>query len=242
MKFYKRKNLDDNNAKNNSFAATIDEKLITDLSGSMGMPSGTVAERPSAAAPNLNQVRHNTQLFDLETSVRGTWERIRTVRPATIFVQNLGNGNYYSTFFGPLNVGYQRSYDEGPENIDVYIDNVFQVPYTNYDLSTDPSPAIAVTTATTTASTSILFLDNVVNVQPGTIVTGAAGISSGTVVVGTFTGTFNVEISEPTIADIPPGTNLTFSFNTGTYIQFAGEVPAKPVVAIMGKDGYFPPG
>jgi hypothetical protein len=242
MKFYKRKNLDDNNAKNNSFAATTNQKLITDLTGSIGVPAGTVAQRPSAASPNLNQVRYNTQLFDLEASVRGTWERVRTVRPATIFVQNLGSGNYYSTFFGPLNIGYQLSYDAGAENIDVYIDNVFQVPYTNYDLITDPSAVTAVTTATTTASTSILFLDNVTNVQPGTIVSGSSGISSGTTVVATFTGTFNVEISEPTIGDITPGTSLTFSFNTGTYIQFAGEVPAKPVVAIMGKDGFFPPG
>jgi hypothetical protein len=242
MKFYKRKNLDDNNVKNNSFAVEANGKIVTDLTSSMQVPSGTVAERPSAASPDLNQVRYNTQLFDLEASVRGTWERVRTVRPATIFVQNLGSGNYYSTFFGPLNIGYQESYDAGPENIDVYIDNVFQVPYTNYDLTTDPSPATAVTTATTTASTSILFLDNVTNVQPGTIVSGAAGITSGTTVVATFTGTFNVEISEPTIGDITPGTTLSFSFNTGTYIQFAGEVPAKPVVAILGKDGFFPPG
>ena len=241
MKFYKRKNLDDNNAKNNSFAVEANGKIVTDLNASMQVPEGTVAQRPSAAT-EYNQVRYNTQLFDLEASPRGVWERIRTVRPAIIFVQNLGSGNYYSTFFGPLNNGYQLAYDAGPEHIDVYIDNVFQIPYTNYDLSTDPSPATAVTTATTTASTSILFLDNVTNVQPGTIVSGAAGITSGTTVVATFTGTFNVEISEPTIGDITPGTTLTFSFNTGTYIQFAGEVPAKPVVAIMGKDGYFPPG
>ena len=64
MKFYKRKNLDDGNVSNNSFAATADGKLVTDLTSSIQIPSGTVAQRPSAAAPDLNQVRYNTQLFD----------------------------------------------------------------------------------------------------------------------------------------------------------------------------------
>ena len=245
MKFYKRKNIDDNNARNNSFAVTANEKIITDLTGSMQVPAGTIAQRPSAAAPELNQVRYNSTLFDLEANPRGSWERVRTVRPALINVQNLGSGNYYSTIFGPLNVGYQLSYNRGPENISVYVDNVFQIPYTNYDLTNDPSPVVVTTTDTTFVSSTtnnVLFLDNVVNVQPGTVVTGPAGISSGTTVIQTFTGTFNIELSQPVSDDVGIGSSITFTFYTGTYVQFAGEVPAKPVVVIQGQDGYFPPG
>lgn len=245
MKFYKRKNLDDGNVSNDSFAATADGKLITDLTSSMEVPAGTVAQRPSAASPNLNQVRYNTQLFDLETSVRGTWERIRTVRPALLVVQNLGYGNYYSTIFGPLNSSYAQSYNAGAANIQVYVDNVFQIPFTNYDLTTNPSPVTANTTGTTYSASltnTVLYLDSVANISPGARISGPAGITSGTTVVQTFTGTFNIEISNPITADVNSGQSITFSYNTGTYLQFTGEVPAKPVVAILGTDGYFPPG
>lgn len=244
MKFYKRKNLDDGNVSNDSFAATADGKLVTDLNSSMQVPAGTVAQRPSAGV-DFNQIRYNTQLFDLETSVRGTWERVRTVRPALLVVQNLGYGNYYSTFFGPLNPSYAPSYAQSAANIQVYVDNVFQIPLTNYDFTTDPSPVTASTTDTTflsSATNDILYLDSVSNISPGAIVSGAAGITSGTTVVQTITGTFNVQISSPVTADVSNGTSLTFSYNTGTYIQFSSEVPAKPVVAILGTDGFFPPG
>ncbi len=245
MKFYKRKNLDDGNVSNDSFAVTAAGKLITDLTSSMQLPSGTIAQRPSAASPDLNQIRHNSQLFDLETSVRGVWERVRTVRPATITVQNLGSGNYYSTFFGPLNSSYQTSYNKSAANIQVYVDNVFQIPFTNYDLISDPSPVTAATTGTTVASSTtnkILQLDSVANISPGAIVSGAAGITSGTTVVQTLTGTTHVELSDAVTSDVNNGVTLNFSYNTGTYIQFSSEVPAKPVVAILGIDGYFPPG
>lgn len=244
MKFYKRKNLDDGNVLNDSFAATTDGKLVTDLTSSMQVPAGTVGQRPSAGT-DFNQVRYNTQLFDLEGSPRGTWERVRMVRPAIMVVQNLGYGNYYTTIFGPLNPSYQLSYDQSAANIQVYVDNVFQIPLTNYDFTTDPSPVTANTTDTTfvsSATNNILFLDSVSQIAPGAIVSGAAGITSGTTVVQTITGTFNVELSEPVSSDVSNGTAITFTYNTGTYLQFSSEVPAKPVVAILGTDGYFPPG
>jgi hypothetical protein len=239
MKFYKRQSLDYHNPMSNTFAAEEDGRLIADTTQSLRLPSGTVTDRPTDTT--RGQIRNNTQAFDLETLVRTTWERVRTVRPATILVQNLGSGNYSSNLFGPLNAGYNLSYVKGAANIQVYVDNVYQIPYTNYDLTTDPSPVIANTTATTTAGSTVLYLDSVFNVQPGCAITGAIGISSSTTVLGTFTGTNNIELSEPVSVDVPATTALTFTFNTGTYIAFAGAVPAKPVVAILGYDGYFPP-
>jgi hypothetical protein len=38
------------------------------------------------------------------------------------------------------------------------------------------------------------------------------------------------------------GTTVVFSYSTGNYLVFTGTVPSKPVVAIHGYDGYFPPG
>lgn len=239
MKFYKRQSLNHHEPGDNAFAIEADGRLVSDNTTSFKLPTGTIAQRP--AAGGLGQVRNNSQFFDLETLVRTTWERIRTVRPASIFVQNLGSGNYYSNIFGPLNVAYTLSYLKSSANIQVYVDNVFQIPETNYSLVTDPSPVTATTTATTTSSGTTLYLDTVQNVQPGQTISGSAYISSSTTVVGTITGTTNITISEPVTGTVGPGTSLTFTFSTGTFIQFSGAVPAKPVVAIMGYDGYFPP-
>jgi hypothetical protein len=238
MKFYKRQSINYHNPQDNTFAVELDGRVIADTSASIRIPSGPTSNRPDD--DSIGQLRHNSTLKDFEGLVETIWERIRTVRPGNITVQNLGNGNYFSTDFGPLNEDYQASYDKGPENIMVYVDNVFQIPQTNYVLTEDPEPVTAVTTDVTTSGSTILFLDNVINIQPGCLIVGE-GISSGTTVVGTLLATTNIEMSDPATADIDTGTSLTFVFNTGSYIQFTGAVPAKPVVAILGYDGYFPP-
>lgn len=239
MKFYKRQSLNLHSPMDNTLAVEEDGRAIIDTTQSLRVPRGTIAQRPADTV--TGQIRQNTEYSELETLVNDKWERVRTVRPATIVVQNLGSGNYYSNIFGPLNIDYQPSYDESPANIMVYVDNVYQIPFTNYDITVDPSPTQTITTATSTASETTLYLGSVVNVQPGQVITGDPSISTGTTVVGTFTGTNNIEISQPLIGDVLIGTNLTFTFNTGSYIQFSGAVPAKPVVAVLGYDGYFPP-
>jgi hypothetical protein len=238
MKFYKRVSADLNNVRSNKLAVEEDGRAIIDTTASLRLPRGTTAQLPTDTT--TGQVRHNSNLEDLETIVRTTWERIRTVRPATITVQNLGSGNYFSNIFGPLNASYQPSYDEGAANVMVYVDNVFQIPGTNYDLTTDPSPVTATTTGSSSASSVTLYLDTVFNVQPGAIVTGTNAIVAGTTVIGTYVGTKNIQISAGLTGNIATGTVLTFIYNTGTYLQFSGAVPAKPVVAILGYDGYFP--
>jgi hypothetical protein len=241
MKFYKRLNLDAHNPQSNRFAVEEDGRAIIDTASSLRLPKGQTLDRPALDA-ETGQIRQNVSLQDLEALVRTTWERIRMVRPATITVQNFGSGNYFSNIFGPLNAGYKESYDSGgAANIQVYVDNVFQIPFTNYDLVDDPSPVTSVTTATSSASTSLLFLDNVFNVQPGAKISGSASLAENTEVVETQLGTTNIVINPPLLAPLPASTSLTFTFNTGTYIQFSGSVPAKPVVAILGLDGYFPP-
>lgn len=238
MKFYKRQSLNYHNPQDNTFAVESDGRVIAETSASIRIPVGSIGDRPDD--DSVGQLRYNTSYKDFEGLVETIWERIRTVRPANITVQNLGNGNYFSTDFGPLNSDYQASYDKGPENIMVYVDNVFQIPGTNYVLTEDPVPSSAITTATTTAGSAILYLDNVFNVQPGCRIIGD-GISSGTTVVGTILGTTNITMSTTATTEIITGTTMTFVFSTGSYIQFTGAVPAKPVVAILGYDGYFPP-
>jgi hypothetical protein len=239
MKFYKRQSLNSHSPQDNTFAVEQDGRAIIDTTESLRLPRGNNSQRPTDTVPG--QIRQNTELSEIETLVNAIWERNRTVRPGTIAVQNLGSGNYYSNIFGPLNNDYQPSYDKSAANIQVYVDNVFQIPFTNYDITVDPTPVVSQTTATTTAGSTILYLDDVTNVQPGCRITGSASINSSTTVIGTITGTTWVEMSSTPISPIPALTSLTFVYNTGSYLSFTGAVPAKPVVVILGYDGYFPP-
>jgi hypothetical protein len=239
MKFYKRQTLDTHNPSDNRMAVLQDGRAIVDTALSLRLPRGETVDRPTDTT--TGQVRQNTILQELETIVRTTWERVRTVRPATITVQNLGSGNYYSNIFGPLNKDYQLSLDAGAQNVMVYVDNVYQIPLTNYDFTTDPSPVSATTTGSSTATSYVLQLSTVQNVQPGAVVSGSVSITSGTMVVSTIVGTNNIVIDTQLTGNITSGTNLTFTFSTGTYLQFSGAVPAKPVVVLLGHDGYFPP-
>lgn len=248
MKFYHRKNIDPHNPSDNSWAVESDGRIVTTSEASLELPSGPTSSRPSE--PEFGTVRYNESIAEMEGYFRNygnapdgsgrIWERIRTVRPARLTVQNLGSGNYSSNIFGPLDSDYRPSYLRGAANVQLYVDNVFQIPFTNYDLIVDPAPVVAATTATTTGSS--LLLDSVLNITPGQTITGSPLIPEGTTVVSQTTSSNEVIMSNPVSSPLPSGINLTFTFNTGTYIQFSGPVPAKPVVAILGLDGYFPPG
>jgi hypothetical protein len=240
MKFYKRQSINYHNPADNSFAVEKDGRLFSDSTESFKLPGGTVAQRPTDTT--LGQIRHNTQAFDLETFVRNVWERVRTVRPATITVQNLGNGNYESTIFGPLNSGYRLSYEKSAANIQVYVDNVYQIPFTNYDLTVNPTPVSAATTATSTAGSTTIVLNTLFNIVPGQSISGSTSLPEDATVISLVENTNEIVIDPPLENTLAEGTLLTFNFNTGTYIQFTGAVPAKPVVALLGYDGFFPPG
>jgi hypothetical protein len=239
MKFYKRLALNPHRPQDDRVAVEADGRAIIDTTQSLRLPKGNISQRPTDTA--TGQIRQNSELSEIETLVNNVWERNRTVRPGTIVVQNLGSGNYYSNIFGPLNSDYQPSYDKSPANIQVYVDNVFQIAFTNYDITTNPTPVVSQTTATTTSGSTIIKLNDVTNVQPGCKITGSASINSATTVLGTITGTTWIQISSPVTSTVSALTNLTFVYNTGSYLSFTGAVPAKPVVVVLGYDGYFPP-
>ena len=148
MKFYKRLPLDSNNVTSNRFAVLKNNRIVTDTKVGMEMPRGADQDRPDI---NINgTVRYNTDSSELEVyngSSPGTgWENIRTVRPAPITVQNLGDGDYVQTVFGPLKYKSGENYQsfDTPENIFVLVENVFQIPVVNYVLSQGPGNTVNV--------------------------------------------------------------------------------------------------
>jgi len=257
MKFYKRLPLDNHNPMSNRFAVKDNGEIITTSAVSLQLPSGITDDRPGDAnlpntSPEEGMIRFNQDLQDMEAYIRGTWERVRTVRPSTIVVQNLGNGNYANDLFGPLNPDYEASYIAGPQNAMVYVDNVYQIPATNYGIQFNPSTITRSVVAESAINSSTIQVSGIYNILEGCTVSASTGtaIASGTTVVRTFSvfttipftaTTFHVDISLPTAATLDTSTNVLFSYNTGSYLKFTGAVPAKPVVALLGYDGYFPP-
>jgi hypothetical protein len=80
------------------------------------------------------------------------------------------------------------------------------------------------------------------NIVAGQVISGSAYVPLGTTVTNVSTNSDYIGISFPTSGAISSGTSLLFSFNSsGSYINFNGTVPFKPVVAILGMDGNFPP-
>jgi len=240
MKFYKRTPVDQHNPMSNTWAVNVDGTIVTTSAVSMELPSGVTTQRPSAVVDG--QVRYNQTLSEAEGHINGVWERFRTVRPAPITVQNLGSGNYLNTFFGPLNPDWEPSYAKGDANVMVYVDNVYQIPGLNYTLSlTAPTDfQLSVSTNVNIGST-VLPMSTLTNIIVGMTVTGPDALPAHTTVIGIISTNSSIVISTETIDNITANTQIDFTYSTGTYISFSGAVPMKPVVALLGFDGYFPP-
>jgi hypothetical protein len=85
-------------------------------------------------------MRYNTTTNVFENYENSSWAPVRRFAPANIVVQAAGNGDDVETKFGPLNNG--DSYNPAPaaaQNILVMVENVLQIPTTNYVLEQNPS-------------------------------------------------------------------------------------------------------
>jgi hypothetical protein len=261
MKFYKRNSLNPKDPMSNNFAVDSNGMILTKSVIGMELPSGSTANRPGdtnfPTEPLVTgTVRYNSDLRDLEVYQRNQWERIRTVRPATITVQNLGNGDYASTIFGPLNSDYAASYAVGAQNIMVYVDNVYQIPVTNYGIQLTPATITETLAAPAYTGTNTVQVvggvnpptTNIITATIGTMLVTGVGIPAGTTIIQTITE----HIQNPTATNyyfvfsnavtntLTSASTFTVSYTTGSYILFTGAVPTKPVVALLGFDGYFP--
>lgn len=254
MRHIKRLSLDSKNPSSDKFSVSTDQRIITNLTGGMELPSGSAAERPTMAGSDFsgtmrfNSTTNEIEVYNYNNPGPSRWESIRTIRQATITPQNLGTGNYSDYIFGPL------SYDidpTKPQNILVFIDNVYQAPTTNYTLISTPAASTATLTYTTASGATTLYLSTVTNIDSTDnnggwrTVSAPMGIQLGTTVTSvstTFSIAFQgypVGISLPTNNTINSNTTITLSYTSGTYIQFTGAVPAKPVFALLGFDGYW---
>jgi hypothetical protein len=236
MKFVKRLALDRKNQISNRFVVEADDRIVTTSKKSLQLPKGAKTDRTS---PINGQIRYSTTINEIEAYVNGSWETIRTIRQGTITPQSLGVGNYVNSLFGPLSYNVDTT---KPQNVMVYVDNVYQLPTTNYNLVTGTSVAeTALTNSSTGLNSNTIVLNTTTNVLVGETVSAPSGLTPGTTVTSVNVLTRTITINPNTTAIIPAGTTLTFSYASGTYVDFTGAVPAKQVFVLLGVDGYYPP-
>jgi hypothetical protein len=246
MKYVKRLNLNRKRPESNQFAVEIDQRIETNSTVSLQVPSGTKLQRPGTY--KNGQLRYNRDLKELEAYVNGAWEIIRTIRQPYISYKTYSGANYLNTIFGPLEYNTDLT---KPQNIQVFVENVPQLPDTtglggfnvpgNYKLVLTPSVSTTLLSPVVQGAVTI-NIASLQDIQGGIQqkVTGA-GIAPGCVVqsiANTITNT--IRLSAPTVGPINTTTSITFTFSTGTYVQFTGPAPAKAVYTIQGMDGYTP--
>ena len=128
----------------------VDNQVVVDSNRAMVVPKGPYNEQPGFAGditypPVLTgatngQIRYNTTDNQLEAYQNGQWREVRFKEPNQdpgIVWQNLGVGNIAAdeTVFGELNSGdADFPVPESADNILVMIENVLQIPTTNYTI------------------------------------------------------------------------------------------------------------
>jgi len=140
MKFLKRSQLNFRNVADNSIAVEITGEVKLDTTYAALVPNGQTSERPTTGSTN-GQVRYNTETQEFEFRQNNQWRRVAFKEPTTITAQNIGTGDDAELYFGPLISGFTdlAGVDLVPElttpqNIMVYVENVYQLPVTNYTL------------------------------------------------------------------------------------------------------------
>lgn len=255
MKYVKKLNLNRKRPASQEFNVVVDrydqygiplERIETNSSVSTQIPSGPQSTRP--AVYKNGQIRYSQTLQELEAYINGTWEIIRTIRQPSISYKSYSNANYLNTIFGPLD--YNTDITK-PQNVLVFVENVPQLPDTSNIPGSNISGNFKLTytpTVVTNLSAPVVQGAITLNLLSLQDVAGGinqrvsgAGITPGTVVQSiTSTITNTIRISSPTTSAIATTSNITFTFSTGTYVQFTGPAPSKTVYTIQGYDGYFP--
>jgi hypothetical protein len=117
------------------------DQVIMDSKTGARLPKGPERDRPFY--PENGYIRYNTDDDQLEVYQDGAWREVRFKEPNRdpgIVQQNLGVGDASETVFGPLN-SQDPDYPvpDAAQNILVFIENVFQISTTNYNLIQNPA-------------------------------------------------------------------------------------------------------
>lgn len=136
------------NVKDNSVSTHSDGEIVLSTTNTILLPKGNTAQRPISPTPG--HMRYNTDSNEIEVyqGASATWKPLSYKIPRTIVVQSFGPGDAVETKYGPLNSQWSSTYiaagygdytaPASPNNIFVIVDNVIQIPNTNFILQENP--------------------------------------------------------------------------------------------------------
>ena len=133
MRLLKAQTTNLRNIKGKGVKYDVNDQVVIDSNNVVLLAKGTTAERPNN--PENGHIRYNTDLNDFEAYSNGAWRVLRYEEPFPqgIVQQNLGNGDATETLFGLLN-----PVPVAAQNVLVFVENVFQISGTNYNLTQNP--------------------------------------------------------------------------------------------------------
>lgn len=117
------------------------DQVVIESNNSVRLPKGTTSDRPFY--PTEGHIRYNTTTNELEAFQDDAWRTIRFKEPNRnpgIHMQQFSGADGVETVFGALDSGdpdYPIPYNE--KHILVFVENVYQIPDTNYSLVQNPS-------------------------------------------------------------------------------------------------------
>jgi len=134
MRFLKQKTLSKYSPSDQTLFANHYGRAVMEITGGLRLPKGTTAQRPQLSGDRTTGgangfMRYNTTTNSIEAYIDGVWEVVRAPGATAITKQTLGPGNEVETTFGPL-----TKIPNSENNILVFVENVFQISDTNYNL------------------------------------------------------------------------------------------------------------
>jgi hypothetical protein len=219
--------------------------IVMDTTNNLLMPKGTTAQRP--VAPVNGMLRYNTTSDQVEVRQNNAWRSLRFKESTGITQQTIGPGNDQERHFGPLNPAPPALVESGStfgaQNLFVIVENVIQIPNTNFVLIENPCRAQgtilsfdSATKTITSSNTSVINFTTLSFYSGQTIdISGSAG-NTETFTIDTVTAsTITVEeavVTEaqgPTVTIVARSSLTNAAYATGWYVKFSESVPAAGV-------------
>lgn len=134
MRFLKQKTISKYSPSDNTLFTNHYGRAVMDLTGGLRLPKGSTSQRPQLSGvrnPNGANgfIRYNTTTNSIEAYIDGVWEVVRAPGATTITKQTLTGADGIQTTFGPLS-----QIPSSENNILVFVENVFQISDTNFNL------------------------------------------------------------------------------------------------------------
>jgi hypothetical protein len=219
MKFLKSQNISRYSPSDNTFQVNSYGRAVMDFNGGVLLPKGTTAQRPQLTGVRQptdanGTIRYNTDLNEIEAYVGGNWETVRAPGASAISIETFGPGDASDTIFGKL-----TNIPASANNIIVLVENVMQIPTTNFTINQNPS---STGTGQEVASGSFVTSTEYIITATGSTdfvsEHGAADNNPGTVFTAAGAGT-------------PDATGLARP--TGWYLTFTSAVPFGKYVTVF---------